>query len=50
MATFNQCIRVISLVITLSACGGGGGAGDSGPSGDTGGGIRHMIRILMVDL
>jgi hypothetical protein len=38
MATFNQCIRVISLVITLSACGGGGGSGDAEPSGDTGGG------------
>jgi hypothetical protein len=36
MATFNQCIRAISLVITLSACGGGGGSGDTQPSGDTG--------------
>jgi hypothetical protein len=36
MATFNQCIRVISLIITLSACGGGGGSGDTQPSDDTG--------------
>jgi hypothetical protein len=36
MATFNQCIRVISLIITLSACGGGGGSGDTQPSDDAG--------------
>jgi hypothetical protein len=36
MATFNQCIRVISLAITLSACGGGGGGGDTQSSDDTG--------------
>ncbi|MEJ2622884.1 MAG: hypothetical protein P8163_22415 [Candidatus Thiodiazotropha sp.] len=35
MVTFNQCIRVISLVITLSACGGGGGVGDTESSGNT---------------
>jgi hypothetical protein len=29
MSTFNQFIRVVSLVTTLSACGGGGGAGDT---------------------
>jgi hypothetical protein len=33
MATFNQCIRVISLVITLSACGKGGGADDTDTDG-----------------
>jgi WD40 repeat protein len=47
MATFNQCIRVISLVLTLSACGGGAGDTDTVDTGtgDTGSDIPNDQNI-----